>query len=134
MRTQRRKGAKAREKYREEGCKRAEALFAIEWRLRGNLARQYHTDDDVNWTVRAYCRSEAQRDRLLSRYERFSSAFEYRVRTLALTTSAAKPVRKCKICGCTDERACVGGCEWADRDLCSRCYEGLKECVREGWV
>jgi hypothetical protein len=29
----------------------------------------------------------------------------------------------CRGCGCTDERACPGGCEWVPggADLCSRC-------------
>lgn len=27
----------------------------------------------------------------------------------------------CRVCGCTDERACEGGCRWVDIDLCSRC-------------
>jgi hypothetical protein len=27
----------------------------------------------------------------------------------------------CRVCGCTDERACDGGCIWAEADLCSRC-------------
>lgn len=32
-------------------------------------------------------------------------------------------VRTCRVCGCTDERACEGGCWWlsADDDLCSTC-------------
>lgn len=32
-------------------------------------------------------------------------------------------VRTCRVCGCTDERACDGGCWWlsADDDLCSTC-------------
>ena len=29
--------------------------------------------------------------------------------------------RSCRICGCTDDRACKGGCHWIDRDLCSAC-------------
>lgn len=32
--------------------------------------------------------------------------------------------RKCRVCGCTDERACPGGCTWlpiAHDDLCSAC-------------
>ena len=31
---------------------------------------------------------------------------------------------KCRICGCTDDRACPAGCGWGtkkDRDLCSVC-------------
>lgn len=27
----------------------------------------------------------------------------------------------CRVCGCTDERACPGGCTWVEPDLCSRC-------------
>ena len=28
---------------------------------------------------------------------------------------------KCRFCGCTDERACEGGCFWVLPDACSRC-------------
>ena len=27
----------------------------------------------------------------------------------------------CRKCGCTDLRACAGGCSWIEDDLCSRC-------------
>jgi hypothetical protein len=27
----------------------------------------------------------------------------------------------CRVCGCTDERACEGGCTWVEDDLCSKC-------------
>jgi hypothetical protein len=29
--------------------------------------------------------------------------------------------RRCRVCGCTDDRACPGGCWWVDADLCSAC-------------
>lgn len=29
----------------------------------------------------------------------------------------------CRGCGCTDERACPGGCAWTEADLCSTCAE-----------
>jgi hypothetical protein len=32
-----------------------------------------------------------------------------------------KSVSKCRVCGCTDTRACEGGCSWAEEDLCSSC-------------
>lgn len=35
--------------------------------------------------------------------------------------------RKCRICGCTDEHSCVGGCFWIGLDLCSKCYLELKD-------
>ncbi|MBD3183834.1 hypothetical protein GF312_16235 [Candidatus Poribacteria bacterium] len=34
----------------------------------------------------------------------------------------------CKYCGCTDEKACPGGCYWVKRagkeSVCSKCVEG----------
>jgi hypothetical protein len=32
-------------------------------------------------------------------------------------------MRSCRICGCTDDRACPGGCAWVAEDLCSACVE-----------
>jgi len=31
---------------------------------------------------------------------------------------------ECRVCGCTNERACPGGCVWAEPNLCSRCALG----------
>lgn len=33
--------------------------------------------------------------------------------------------RACQICGCTDDRACPGGCSWVSVDppICSACIE-----------
>lgn len=32
---------------------------------------------------------------------------------------------ECRFCGCTEERACYGGCSWANatRTVCSRCMK-----------
>jgi len=30
----------------------------------------------------------------------------------------------CRVCGCTDEWACPGGCHWVEPDLCSACANG----------
>lgn len=39
--------------------------------------------------------------------------------------------RKCRVCGCTHNNACHGGCYWVDVDLCSNCavceYCGFNE-------
>lgn len=35
---------------------------------------------------------------------------------LELTTE-----QTCRICGCTDARACEGGCSWLLRGICSKC-------------
>ncbi len=47
------------------------------------------------------------------------------VKAIADKKSSTHPKKKrtCKRCGCTDARACRGGCYWVARDLCSRCEE-----------
>ncbi|BBB91040.1 MAG TPA: hypothetical protein PKA28_10735 [Methylomusa anaerophila] len=30
-------------------------------------------------------------------------------------------IRRCRVCGCTDDNACLGGCYWVEEDLCSKC-------------
>lgn len=30
----------------------------------------------------------------------------------------------CQVCGCTNERACPGGCYWVAHDKCSACFDG----------
>lgn len=32
--------------------------------------------------------------------------------------------RECRVCGCTENRACFGGCHWIGPDLCSQCSDG----------
>lgn len=32
-------------------------------------------------------------------------------------------VKKCRICGCTDNNACTEGCYWVEDDLCSNCVD-----------
>lgn len=31
--------------------------------------------------------------------------------------------RKCRVCGCTEDHACRGGCYWVSEDLCSACVD-----------
>lgn len=38
-------------------------------------------------------------------------------------TEQTGPPRACRVCECTDADACMGGCEWAEPDLCSTCAE-----------
>jgi hypothetical protein len=46
---------------------------------------------------------------------------------LMIDPSHREGVRACRVCGCTDARACEGGCCWvedpAGGNLCSRCAE-----------
>lgn len=34
-----------------------------------------------------------------------------------------RAVRRCRVCRCTDEHACPGGCWWVEWDLCSSCID-----------
>lgn len=36
--------------------------------------------------------------------------------------------RKCRTCGCSQYRACAGGCWWVEEDLCSACIPGVITC------
>lgn len=38
-------------------------------------------------------------------------------------------IRSCRVCGCTDNHACEGGCEWVENEynLCSKCQESYQE-------
>lgn len=33
----------------------------------------------------------------------------------------------CRVCGCTWDNACEGGCYWVEEDLCSTCAEKMEE-------
>lgn len=35
--------------------------------------------------------------------------------------------RRCRICGCTQDNACPGGCWWVEEDLCSACTEKVEK-------
>lgn len=35
--------------------------------------------------------------------------------------------RTCRVCGCTDDQACEGGCSWVEEDLCSKCVPAESE-------
>jgi hypothetical protein len=40
--------------------------------------------------------------------------------------------RKCRMCGCTWDHACEGGCSWVEDDLCSKCCESATNEESEG--
>ena len=41
-------------------------------------------------------------------------------------------MRACRGCGCTQERACEGGCIWVGEELCSTCLAGARMLEPEG--
>jgi hypothetical protein len=38
-----------------------------------------------------------------------------------LAAAGQEAPRRCRRCGCTDQRGCASGCRWVAVDLCSRC-------------
>jgi hypothetical protein len=53
------------------------------------------------------------------------AAIEHR-EVIRVHVSRRPAVRTCRVCGCTDNRACVDAatgdaCYWVDKDLCSAC-------------
>lgn len=39
-------------------------------------------------------------------------------------SSSSPASGRCRFCGCTEDRACPGGCGWVLPDVCSRCAQG----------
>jgi len=40
------------------------------------------------------------------------------------------PEETCRVCGCTQERACPGGCYWVEPNLCSVCADNKEPLER----
>jgi len=51
-------------------------------------------------------------------------ATQLRIATSGLPT--VYPRGACVLCGCSDERACPGGCAWASREICTACAGRLR--------
>lgn len=49
---------------------------------------------------------------------------EWPPETVAYQVALAAKERKCRVCGCTWNNACEGGCYWVEENLCSSC-EGV---------
>lgn len=49
------------------------------------------------------------------------------IASLPLPDLAPIGIRACRVCGCTDDCACPGGCSWVAPDLCSSCALALAE-------
>lgn len=45
---------------------------------------------------------------------------------MAYLLSRASAEKICRVCGCTQDNACPGGCYWVEDDLCSSCFQNPK--------
>lgn len=41
--------------------------------------------------------------------------------------SPREEIPACRVCGCTNDRACEGGCWWVEPDLCSTCKQAMPD-------
>jgi len=48
-------------------------------------------------------------------------------------TASGATTHRCRVCGCTEDRACEGGCSWVEIDLCSACDRRLKRQARDAY-
>lgn len=76
----------------------------------------------VVWYHSNVGRSEPSRTWFNKQFSKKFASKPYDKSTVFLGVSL---VRACRVCGCTEENACTGGCSWVDDpeggDLCSRC-------------
>ena len=49
---------------------------------------------------------------------------EYKIERLAKRLEEEN-IQRCRVCGCTWNNACEGGCYWVEEDLCSKCAKEL---------
>ena len=64
-----------------------------------------------------------------------NSAVSDIIERIAAKTRGQCKVKKCRRCGCTEDRACAGGCSWvADTDVCSACLTGLEDVFYEDLI
>lgn len=59
-------------------------------------------------------------DRYPCKPDVFEATYEEIGRSFVLPERSAR-AGVCRKCGCTDDKACPGGCSWVEPDLCSAC-------------
>jgi len=52
---------------------------------------------------------------------------EFPERSFFLCPECQEDVQICRVCGCSNEDPCEGGCYWVEEDLCSACAKKLEE-------
>jgi hypothetical protein len=62
---------------------------------------------------------ETRRDGLVAAAERIGINASLFYADVELLEAIASVRPWCRLCGCTDDFACEGGCSWVEQDLCS---------------
>lgn len=121
----------------ETGSVEIEDLDGIKWTFTIESFQiensQNHTElseEDIN-EIDAIVNSNVDDDLIdLEQLDREAAAMsettENDIKDVFTESEDPQPIQKCRVCGCTQERACPGGCYWVEPDLCSSC-EGIAE-------
>jgi hypothetical protein len=58
-------------------------------------------------------------------YKKSEEVKEYIAKLLKNSYDVSFPSGTCRVCECTEEHACRGGCSWVDKrcTICSKCKE-----------
>ncbi len=86
---------------------------------KGQFQSDRHPDLPPNKIILSF-RDPAAREALLL-YSRKTSDAELASDIYAAIENQDWPESKCRVCGCTQDKACPGGCSWVEHDLCSVC-------------
>ena len=66
-------------------------------------------------TAAIVCKTDVSPTEIDERVEKYMRTIEEVVRP--------QEKQQCRVCGCTEDRACPGGCSWVEKDLCSACTD-----------
>lgn len=81
----------------------------------------------LNWLIaHPYAPNPYNVDTLVSDTERWVRGFASRPPTSSMREELLRHLAKtsilhCRRCGCTEDYACIGGCDWAKPGICTEC-------------
>lgn len=86
--------------------------------LTRRMGESIHIGEDVTVVVSAIAGGQVRIGIAAPREIRVDRSEIRAARRLALSAR-----RQCRVCHCSQEQACPGGCHWVDLDLCSACVD-----------
>ena len=85
----------------------------------GQFQSDRHPDLPPNKIILSF-RDQAAREALKT-YARFTPDNDLARDITRALVDQDWPEPACRVCGCTEQNPCPGGCHWVEHDLCSAC-------------
>ncbi|MDD3230486.1 MAG: hypothetical protein PHE09_14900 [Oscillospiraceae bacterium] len=85
-----------------------------------------NNEDDVNSWLREHPEVEIIGINMVPMHDRYTYGAGDICNQWVATIVIYEEEQKCRVCGCTWDHACPGGCYWVEPDLCSKCAEKLQ--------